>query len=175
MDPESRVWPDVLDVIYSNGGSITHWIEVQGEWEYHDSAVIYRIDAEEDRIQDAIDLLMSSELLKRVDQHGKGSHVRQLRLTKRGFEVAHERELMEKQQETMEQQRETNQNLAFFTLILAFAAIIQTIAAALQLDNPSNQLLLLLIILVLTIAIAFYQSNPREWLQHVARSLREKF
>lgn len=163
-----QVWPDILESMYSTGGTILYserneTDEDSGEERY----LIYDQFAESQAdVQAAIGLLKRAKLVeKKTDTLGK-TEITYLQLTKRGFEVAHEREVTQEEQET-------NDNLAFFTLILGFAAIVQSIAAVLQLENPSNQIGLLLVLLAITMMIMLYQSEPFEWFKRLFGVLRD--
>lgn len=168
MNSDERLWPEVLEVIYSNGGTVIHSTKMPdaGRWDDESEVVEELCNHSEEDVREAISLLERADLVKeeREDWEGPPDHVF-LKLTSRGFEVAHERELKVKQQET-------NENLAFFTLILGFAAILQTVAAAVQIRKVSTSVGLLLLTLLLTLAIAFYQSQPLRWLRSLFSSIR---
>lgn len=154
-DGDVQVWPDILESMYYTGGTLLYSAhnEVDGESRERNLLIYDQFDVSQTDVQTAVGLLKRAELVEMDTEPLKEREITYLKLTKRGFEVAHEREIAKEEQET-------NDNLAFFTLVLGFAAIVQGIAAALQLDDPSYQLGLLLILFLVTLMIAFYQSDP---------------
>jgi hypothetical protein len=131
-------------------------------------------DLSEDELARSLDHLNKVGLVRASGTLGdgmvrdKGEVERIGGLTPEGFKIAHERQLAEKEQQTKE-------SLTFFTLILGFAAIVQATAAALQLENPSNTISLLLIIIVITFAMALYRTKVAEILGSWGRSILSYF
>lgn len=156
--PETRVWPDVLDAIYSHGG--TAWLAVSEsgtrDWSPEASQLFDQVgDVREREFFRAINLLQRVGLVKYEMRQDDEYDFVYLFLTEKGFDVAHDRELEDRHEET-------NSQVAFFTLILGFAAIIQGTASVLQIGDPGVELGLLLVILAITLTISLYQSKIGE-------------
>lgn len=164
---DSNIWPEILRVMYNSGGIGVVSVESS------DTALSKAVTPLYDQIDgistgdfsSAIQLMERADLVEQSKAKGFDTEFKVLKLTKRGFEVAHERELAEKQQES-------NENIAFFTLILAFTAILQTITAALQLNQLGTRIGILLIVLAITLLTALYNSQPREWLERLRGTFR---
>lgn len=162
-NPEDRLWPRILNVIYTHGGSATLSICESGTQNWSaDASPVYDClrDVREKELFRSIQLLQRAGLITHEVHQNDGFDFFMLKLTERGFEVAHERELSDRQ-------ANTNQGLAFFTLILMLATIIQSSATALQVGNLNNKIILLLSILSITVALVFYQSKPRFWVRSI--------
>jgi len=165
-DSTENLWPDVLQYLYSSGGTVVVSVrDTEASVQEVEYPLPDALNASMDDLHKAISVLHRAELIEMKEDTVRGFEMFYLKLTKRGFEVAHERELAENQQET-------NENLAFFTLILGLAAILQTVAAAVQLGQVSMKIGLLLLTLILTLALAFYQSQPLRWFHNLVDSLR---
>ena len=160
-----NIWPKILDIMYSTEGTAT--VEITADDNEEPTQVDILLDQldgiSEPDMREAINLLSRAELVEKKQDSAGALKVEYLTLTKDGFEVAHERELSKNQEET-------NKNLAFFTLILGLAAILQTIAAALQIDQISMRILLLLLTLIVTVGLAIYQSDPVRWFNQLVKN-----
>lgn len=114
-------WAKVLQQIYQNKNGKIKWPLQADRWKKSIDGTGLSFDQEDEAIQ----FLHESGLLQKVD--GKMDRSRQL--TKRGFDVAHEREQNKKS-------TEINDSIRKLTLILAIAALIQAISAVAQVDTP---------------------------------------
>jgi len=108
-------WAKVLQQIYKNKNGSIEWPLRADGWEKSIDGTGLSFEQEDEAIQ----FLHESGLLQKVD--GKMDRSRQL--TRRGFDVAHERELNK-------EQKIINRDIRNLTIILAFTASIQALAAA---------------------------------------------
>lgn len=74
-----------------------------------------------------------------IDEHP--DHLNYIRLTKTGFEVAHDRGIRQRQQEILEEQSKSSHLLAAVTILLAVTAVIQATVAVFSLSWPLNLVL----------------------------------
>ncbi len=68
-------------------------------------------------------------------------HVTWTRLTEKGFDVAHEREMVQRQDVTNQQAAKTNKRIAELTVVLASAAIVQVLASLFSAGYITNIIL----------------------------------
>ncbi|RKS84079.1 hypothetical protein BDK61_3479 [Haloarcula quadrata] len=166
-------WSKLLNIfLQNNGWMYNEYLEdVSYERLPDDHNIInYQIHSNEDAA--ALNMLLRSGLVESVDAGDVGARpatslegVVWYKLTEKGFNVAHERQIAIENQET-------NESVALFTLVLGFTAIVQAIAAALQLDNITNQAALLTVILLITLLLLLYQSSPLKAVQNAYKAFR---
>lgn len=86
-------------------------------------------------------LVVDTDDTEELNQASEGTIFRSLQLTKSGFDVAHERELRNRQQDLMERQNKASRTLATFTVILGATAVVQAAAAVVSTTYPTNAFL----------------------------------
>lgn len=82
--------------------------------------------------------------------------VRYVGLTEKGFEVAHDRAIRQRQQEILESQNESSHLLAVVTVLLGATALVQALAAVFDLSWPLNLLLGLVYCGVLVLVLLWW-------------------
>lgn len=80
-------------------------------------------------------------------------HVAYIRLTEKGFEVAHDRGIRQRQQEILEEQNKSSHLLAAVTILLAVTAVVQAITDVLSLSWPLNIVLGIFYSMVLLVLV----------------------
>ncbi|WP_435177946.1 hypothetical protein [Halorussus sp. AFM4] len=124
-------WATVVLTAYRSEEGTVQWVDAVEEehdqrkqnWPFDLRKVT---DLSNEEIESAIRFAERTELLSQV---GTGVHYR---LTQKGFEVAHDRELRKEQQSLTKGQKEASDTLADFTVILGITALIQAFAAVIS-------------------------------------------
>lgn len=153
-------WARVISFVYANGGyyyvpfDSLESFDKDDQINDHEASLVAGeklrkelADIEAWEMGTILNLLNRTNLMRMdIDEYGIT-----FRLTKEGFDIAHERELRIEQQEVIERQTKATDTLADFTIILGITALVQALAAVYSVPRFSNGLagiyLILLIIL----------------------------
>ena len=172
--PRDPTWSRVLRYIYDNQGEIRHSVNsYEGvsaddislrpeNWVVPDEhKIVGGTNLSSDAVLDSLVFLTDFDLLSVYstdeadynEKTGERTDPQTLvfQLTSRGFDIAHEREMVRRQDTT-------NQRVAELTVVLAGAAVIQTLAALFSTDYIQGLVLGIGIVVTLVIAIVIIYS-----------------
>lgn len=125
-------WAQMLNVIYENGGSATYHEPRDGGLS-PENPFIEETRLTEEEVHEAVDLLRNASLVRNVRTGGGSGEIVSLGLTEKGFDVAHERMIQERQERH-------DRVIAGFTVVLGVAALIQALKAIYEMQYLTAQL-----------------------------------
>lgn len=143
-------WATVLRTAYESKAGTIQWVEAVGEehdqrqrdWDFD---LRKATDLSGKELEGAIRFAERDNLLTQI---GSGVHYE---LTKKGIDIAHERELRKDQQSLTKSQNMATNKLADFTVILGVAALVQAAAAVVSAPRYSVHLSVFYIVILVAL------------------------